>query len=312
MGGIGEIDINLLNALGAILEERNLTRAGARLRLSQPTMSGALARLRRYFSDDLLVRDGRSYVLTPTAQLLLPAVQSALSQVERTFATGPSGMGTSGFDPDTSRRQFSLGISGMSLLVLSGLLKRIHQAAPHIRLDLRPIAADQIDAEHGLLRNDVLIAPRSFLADGQPDVLYRDRFVLVADARNPRIRDERLSLADLAALPHAAARRSAAEADAVASALAEHGVSRNVVLTTSGWLALPFMITGTDLVAAIPERLARMLGDAAGLMVIEPPFGTVELTEAAWWHPLHRTDPALTWLRGLVREIAAPSLSTAP
>jgi len=78
-----------------------------------------------------------------------------------------------------------------------------------------------------------------------------------------------------------------------------------VVLITAGWLPLPFLVEGTDLVAAVPERLARRIGAAAGVTIIEPPFGIIELIEAAWWHPLYATDPALTWLRAIVTEIAA-------
>jgi DNA-binding transcriptional LysR family regulator len=94
-------------------------------------------------------------------------------------------------------------------------------------------------------------------------------------------------------------------------ALFLHGISPNVTLTTAGWLPLPFLVAGTDLVAAVPERLARRLSSAAGVIIAEPPFGSIELVEAAWWHPMHNTDPALTWLRDIVREVAA-SLSPGP
>lgn len=73
------------------------------------------------------------------------------------------------------------------------------------------------------------------------------------------------------------------------------------MVTTGGWLPLPFLVAGSDLVAAVPESLARRVSGAAGVTVTEPPFGTVELTEAAWWHPQHAADPALTWLRGIIR-----------
>ena len=74
---------------------------------------------------------------------------------------------------------------------------------------------------------------------------------------------------------------------------------------------MPFLVAGTDLVAAVPERLARRVTSAAGVTVTDPPFGTIEFVEAAWWHPMHSTDPALTWLRAVVREVAA-SLSPSP
>jgi DNA-binding transcriptional LysR family regulator len=145
----------------------------------------------------------------------------------------------------------------------------------------------------------------------------RDRLVYVADPGNPRLRAGadgtwRLSAEDLAALPHAAVRFPDPGSDPVLMALLRWGVTPNVVLTTGGWLPLPFLIAGTDLIAAIPERLARRTGAAAGVIITEPPFGTIELLEAAWWHPLHATDLALTWLRGVVAEVAAalpPALS---
>ncbi len=78
------------------------------------------------------------------------------------------------------------------------------------------------------------------------------------------------------------------------------------MVTTGGWLPLPFLVAGTDLVAAIPERLARRVCAAAGVTIVtitDPPLDTIELVEAAWWHPMRATDPALTWLRTTLREV---------
>jgi DNA-binding transcriptional LysR family regulator len=294
-GAVG-IDLNLLAVLGALLEHRNVTRAGERLSLSQPTMSGALARLRQHFGDELLVRSGREYRLTPMAVGLLPAVREALGQVERTLSMPAV------FDPATSRRRFSIAISAQSILALSGLLRRVHQVAPGVRLDTWPITTGLMEASQSVLGYDVLIGPQGFRTDGDPEVLLRDRIVFVADPANPRLHHGRLTVADLAAAPHAAARLP--QADLVTSALAGFGVTPRVVATTGGWLPLPFLIAGTDLVAAVPERLARRVSGAAGVSIVESPFGTIELVEAAWWHPMCSTDPALTWLRGIIRDFA--------
>jgi DNA-binding transcriptional LysR family regulator len=255
-------------------------------------MSGALARLRQHFGDELLVRSGREYQLTPMAKGLLPDVQEALGQVERTLCLPAA------FDPAASRRRFSIAISAQSVLALSGVLRRVHELAPGVQLDTWPITTTLLETGHGLLGYDVLIGPEGFRADGEPEVLLRDRLVYVADPANPRLRDGRLTAEDLAALPHATARLP--EAGLVTAALNRLGVNPHVVATTGGWLPLPFLVAGTDLVAAVPERLARRVSGAAGVTVTEPPFGTVELVEVAWWHPLHATDPALTWLRGIV------------
>jgi DNA-binding transcriptional LysR family regulator len=291
------IDLNLLAVLGALLEHRNVTRAGERLRLSQPTMSGALARLRQHFGDELLVRSGREYQLTPLASGLLPAVREALGQVERTLSVPAE------FDPATSGRRFSIAISAQSILALSGLLARVHELAPGVRLDTWPITTTLLETDQSLLGYDVLIGPEGFRADGDPEVLLRDRVVYVADPANPWLRDGRLAVEDLAVLPHAAARLP--QAALVTAALARLGVTPRVVATSGGWLPLPFLVAGTDLVAAVPERLARRVSAAAGVTLVEPPFGVVELVEAAWWHPMHATDPALTWLRGIILDSLA-------
>ena len=292
MASAAGIDLNLLTVLGALLEHRNLTRAGERLNLSQPTMSGALARLRQHFGDELLVRSGREYHLTPMASGLLPGVREALAQVERTLSVPAD------FDPATSLRRFTIAISAQSILALSGVLGRVHEMAPGVRFDTWPITTALLETGRTPPGCDVLIAPAGFRADGDPEVILRDRIVYVADPANPRLRDGRLTAEDLAVLPHATVRLP--QASQVAAALHGIGVTPNVMATTGGWLPLAFVVAGTTLVAAVPERVARRVSGAAGVTVVEPPFGTVELVEAAWWHPLHAIDPSLAWLRGVI------------
>src|SRR4051794_2015803 len=303
MAGLSGVDLNLLAVLSALLEERNVTRAGMRLRLSQPTISGALARLRQHFGDELLVRSGREYQLTPMAAQLLPTVREALAQADRTLgAPAP-------FDPATSERRFSIAISGQSLLSVSALVKQVRAEAPRVRLEAWPVTPVLLEAgQAGLLGYDVLVAPAGFWADGQPEVIARDRLVYVADPANPRLRDGTLTADDLQALPHAAARLPHPGADPAAAALERLGITPAVVLTTGGWLPLAFLVAGTDLVAAIPQRLARRVSAAAGVTIAtitEPALAAIELTEAAWWHPMRAADPALTWLRTTLRESAA-------
>jgi DNA-binding transcriptional LysR family regulator len=223
VAGAAGIDLNLLAVLGALLEHRNVTRAGEGLRLSQPTMSGALARLRQHFGDELLVRSGREYQLTPLASGLLPAVREALGQVERTLGVPAE------FDPPTSLRRFSIAISAQSILALSGQLGRVHELAPGVRLDMWPITTTLMETGHSLLGYDVLIGPAGFRADGNPEVLLRDRIVYVADPANPRLRDgqDRFTVEDLARLPHAAARLP--QSGLVTSALDRLGVTPRVV-----------------------------------------------------------------------------------
>jgi DNA-binding transcriptional LysR family regulator len=301
MGNVSSIDINLLIALAALLEERNLTRAGEKLNMSQPTMSGALARLRRHFDDELLVRDGRQYRLTPLAEQILPDVRDALRQVERTLDARP------GFDPATSTRAFSLAMSDYAVTVLvEPLMRRVHELAPNVTLELTPIPPDMADSDRGILRYDLLIAPLGYRFPADCEEVFRDRFVCITDPANPRLTDGRLTMEDLSALPHAAPTfGQRGVLNSVDRVLDDLHVTRHVQVTTVGWLPVPFVVAGTDLVAVVPERLARRVAATAGVVVCEPPFGTVELIEAAWWHPTRGQDAALRWLRSIATEAVA-------
>lgn len=300
MAGISSIDLNLLIALSALLEERNLTRAGEKINMSQPTMSGALARLRRHFEDELLVRDGRQYRLTPLAERLLPDVRDALRQVERTLEVRP------GFDPATSTRTFSLAMSDYAVTVLiEPLLRRVHEVAPGVGLELNPIPADMQESDRGLLQHDLLIAPTAYRFSGECEEIFRDRFVCITDPANPRLVNGTLTLEDLGELPHAAPTfGQRGLLNPAERGLDDLQVPRHVQVTTEGWLPVPFVVAGTDLVAVVPERLARRVAATAGVTVCEPPFGKIELVEAAWWHPTRGGDQALRWLRRIAAEAA--------
>jgi DNA-binding transcriptional LysR family regulator len=301
MGSVPPTDLNLLVALAALLEERNLTRAGEKTSMSQPAMSGTLARLRRHFDDELLIRDGREYRLTPLAEQLLPDVREALRQVERTLDARP------GFDPATSTRTFSLAMSDYVVTVLvDPLLRRASEVAPGVGLTISPMPPDLHENDRGLLQHDLIIGPSGFGFPGESKELFRDRFVFITDPANTRLTKAELTLDDIAELPHAAATfgQPAGFLSAAERILAALGVPRHVQVTTVGWLPLPFVVAGTDLVAIVPERLARRVAATAGVTVAEPPFGTAELIEAAWWHPTRSGDPALGWLRSIVAEVA--------
>jgi DNA-binding transcriptional LysR family regulator len=301
---LGGTDLNLLVILQALLEEGNVTRAGVRLGMPQPAVSNALARLRRHYRDELLLRSGNGYDLTPLARSLLPAVRETTRRIEQTFFSGQAGQ------PPVGDRVFTICLSDYSMTVLGEpLLRRVHELAPEASIQMRLATREPAEGDRGLLAYDLLIGPPRLASAGQSEVVMRDRLVYVADPANPRLRASadggwHLTAEDMAALPHAAARSPDPGSDPVAMALLRRGITPNVVLTTAGWLPLPFLVEGTDLVAAVPERLARRVGAAAGVTIVEPPFGIIELIEAAWWHPLYATDPALTWLRAIVTEIA--------
>jgi DNA-binding transcriptional LysR family regulator len=248
------------------------------------------------------MRTRSGYELTPLARSLLPAVQESTRLIARAFIPAQC-------LPPTDEHAFALCLSDYSMVVLGhSLLRRVRALAPNVRLRLRLATPDKADDDRELLGYDVLVAPAGFRPDGQPEVIMRDRLVYVADPGNPRLRDGTLTASDLQALPHAAARMPHPGADPATAALERLGITPTIVVTTGGWLPLAFLVAGTDLVAAIPERLARRVCDAAGVTIAtitDPTLDAIELIEAAWWHPMRAPDPALTWLRTTLHDIAA-------
>lgn len=298
---LGGTDLNLLVALRALLEEGNVTHAGARLGMSQPTMSGALARLRRHYKDDLLVRVGRDHELTPMARTLLPTVQESIRLVERALGLGVP------FEAPASSRVFTLAMSDYAITVLSEpLLRRVHQLAPDVRLDLSPIPDGMHESERELLRFDFTVAPRGYGFRGESEVLYTDRFVCVVDPDNERLTGGLLTLDDLEALPHAVPVMGGPATMTPADRMLEQlGIRRRIQVAAAGWLSVPFVVAGTDLVAIVPERLARRVAGTAGVRVVEPPFGQLTLIEALWWHSTRSSDAGHQWLLSVLRDVAA-------
>jgi DNA-binding transcriptional LysR family regulator len=288
-------------ALRALLEEASVTKAARRLGLGQPAMSGALAKLRRRFDDELLTRSGRDYELTPLARALLPQVQRTVHLMSRALHAQDE------FDPLTSDRLFSLTMSDYAVAVLhEPLLAAVQRGAPRIRLQIDRLAPDLRGSEHVLIEYDVLVGPRGvgFLGESRP--LWRDRMMCLLDRDNPRLSDGCLSLDDLRVLPHAVAmfgRGNVTPADRI---LGELGVDRRVMVQMNGYLSLPFVVEGTDMVALVPERLARIVvRDGGRLVMAKPPFGQALLAESYWFDASRLDSPGHRWLFERLDEVRA-------
>jgi len=297
---LGGTDLNLLLFLKVLLEEGNVTRAGQRLELSQPAMSAALAKLRRRFDDELLVRAGRDYEITPFARDLLPEVQHAVRLLGRALHLEDE------FDPETSRRSFRMAMSDYALAVVhEPLVRLVREAAPGVRLTIENLGPDARSSERVLLDHDVLIAPLGFGFPGESRPLWRDRMVILADRGNSRLRDGALTLDDLARLPHAVPSFGPGVLTPADRAFGEVGIDRRVALQVSGFLPLPFVIAGTDLVAMVPEMLARIHVRSDGPLVqVEPPFDVVVLAEGYWFAGDRLSDPAHRWFFARLDELA--------
>lgn len=296
------VDINLLLALHALLEERNLTHAGTRMSVSQPAMSGALGRLRAHFDDPLLVRQGREFHLTELAERLLPVVAEAVESAEALLGESRA------FDPARSTKQFTVSVSEYAMTVLAEPITRfLREHAPGCSIAFDALPSERSAFNSRLTHRDLVVGPLGFDLPGSRQPIFTDNLVCLVARDNPWTADGRLTLDDLRRMPHATAVfPGAGDAKRPLEVVAEtYGLAdRNIQITVESLLTLPYAIAGTELCAFVPLRLARRCLDTLSLAIVETPLPPVPITEAAHWHPRRTTDPAGSWLREMLYDVA--------
>ncbi|MCZ0204336.1 LysR family transcriptional regulator [Streptomyces achromogenes] len=295
---LASLDLNLVVALRALLEERNVTRAGQRIGLSQPAMSAALARLRRHFDDELLARVGGHYELTALGQVLLDRTATAYDVLERLFASQAD------FDPATEEREFKLVASDYAVAVFGTALARVvHEEAPGIRLCFTHTPPTVVDGTATLLSaTDGMLMPHGVISGFPATDLYDDRWVFLVADDHPGIGD-RLTRRDLARLPWVTYQRTY-DTPAVRQ-LGMLGIEPRPEVSVDSFQLLPLLVAGTRRIALVQARLARLLSPIAAVRVVEPPYEPVPLREALWWHPVHTHDAAHIWLRDTAARVGA-------
>jgi DNA-binding transcriptional LysR family regulator len=299
-------DLNLLVALDALLTERNVTRAGNRLNLSQSAMSGALARLRHYFRDELLVPVGRQMVLTPVAEGLVGPVREILLQIRGTLGTKPQ------FDPSTATRHLSLAVSDyVTEILMADVLRAARCEAPHITFELRPVGRRAgEDLESGEL--DFLIAPEGYVLSTQPtEVLFEDTFTCVVWAGNKTV-GKTITLEQYLELGHVAVNVAANEppSNYDEQFLRRSNFKRRVEVSVPTFSLAPQLVVGTDRVTTITTRLAAKCAEILPLRLLPMPIAMPPMVEMLQWHKVHEYDPAHHWFRGLLGTVVQQLPST--
>jgi len=299
--GLQGIDANLLLPLHALLQERNLTRAGDRLTMSPSAISGALIRLRKHFGDELLVRTGRAFTLTPLGERLRPVVAEAIEAAETLLGSPRS------FDPAASAKRFTLSMSEYAMTVLSQPLTRLlSEQGPGCSVAFDSIPMTRQQYERQLVRRDLVIVPLHFALPGRTQPLFTDELACVVARRNPRLRNGTLTARDLQEMPHAVAEFIPAGSPPlpVEAELLRNGIHRTILVQVTSSLSLLYAVAGTSMCGFVPKRLAQRCLTMLDLVIAGTPLRPVPITEAAHWHPRRDDDPACVWLRRLLHEVA--------
>ena len=291
---LSRLDLNLLVALDALLSERSVSRAAVRLHLSQPTLSASLARLRTHFGDELLARRGNSYDLTPLGVRLAEHVPTVLEGARRVFEIEPA------WDPSASTREFSIYMSDYGMATLAPIVARFSRSiAPDIRFRFllhNPAIVDE--ATERLRTVDGIVLPHGFLSEVPYTDLWRDEWVVVASTEHPAAKTG-LAFEDLAHASWAFSYQTRTAFTSASRQLQQLGLEPRLEVVVESFLAVPQFVVGTDRLAMVQRGVARLIERFEGVVVLEPPFEATPLSNALWWHPMYRNDPAHAWMRGV-------------
>ena len=298
---LSRIDLNLLIPLNALLIEQNVTKAAERISVTQPSMSAALAKLRRHFNDPLLVRDGRTMALTPVAESLQKPVTALLIAAREVLTVGRS------FEPAVDHRSFTIAACDYTASVLlHPALRGLYADAPNVRVNVQSLPEDILDG----LRNrryDLVICPLQLplpgLLEFPHSALLRDEVVVAADVHN-HATTEPLTAQALAATPAVHVSGSGRGKTAVDFALDEQGLEQLVAVTVDSFMLALRLVSGTDLVTVTQRRLFDQVRCAYGLREVPLAIDGAPLTQAMFWHPRHVREPAHQWLRGRLVDVA--------
>ena len=311
------LDLNLLRVFDVLLEERSVTRTGARLGLSQSAASHALNRLRYTLDDELFVRGPAGMHPTPRAVEMGPQVHAALNQLQAALAPAD-------FDPATSERRFAVVAGAYASAVLAPpLAGRLAQAAPQAELTIAEFTTDvleRLDSRRGdFLVGNVLAAPDRFTRE----TLLTEELVWVVRAGHPILEAGRVDLETLVTTPHVVisrtvpgiveeggerraflSRASWEDAGAFEAALATRGLSRRVGVTVTDTYTALAVASRTDMATLIPRRLALISAQSGRVRLIEPPYESPAVDVSLVYLRERLADPAMAWMRDQIRAVA--------
>jgi DNA-binding transcriptional LysR family regulator len=304
---LGNIDLNLLKVLYALAVKGNMTSAGAYIGLSQPAMSHALKRLRAITGDDLFVRTSGGLVMTRFCSDVFPSVRRIIEDIEAVMVSGRN------FEPEHSERTFRIGMNDYFSVVLMPLLvERIRAEAKHCVIEVIHMPRTVLSQGRNFLTllqdylDESTIDVAVMTADSFPSrfrctPLFTERRVCIMSASNPAAANP-LTLDALLSLGHVKVTSLPSRRGWIDDRLDAMGRERRVIAVVPHFSAAVAIVAGSDLVAIMPESVARLFEQSHHLLVLDSPFVEERQSTSMIWLAENERDPASQWLR---RQIAA-------
>lgn len=295
---IDRLDLNLLRVFDRLMEEQHLSRAAARLHLSQPATSNALARLRDQLGDPLFVRTARGMQPTPRAIALHGRVRQAL----RLLADGLAAEGE--FDPAASTQTFTVAMNDYAeAWLLPRLVARLAREAPSIVVS---VEADLAESLPSRLASGALDLAIDYLYFDEPELIYQplteESLVVIGRVGHPAF-DGGLTLDAFQSARHVSVLPRAGRGSPLEIVLGSAKVKREVGLYLRHYLPIPAIVAQTDLLGTVPRRLAERFASTFPIAIAELPMPLPPTQVSLIWHRQQADSPGLGWLRSVIVEL---------
>jgi len=291
---MSELDLNLLYVLVALDDCRSVSDAALKLNRSQPAISTALGKLRRFFDDPLFVRTGNSMQPTPRGRGIVDSARTILRSIGTDIVAAPV------FDPTTLTGPISLAMSDVGEIVfLPKLLKELRRLAPEASINAVSLPAPQIadGLESGIVDLAMGYFPDLKKNNFFQQVLFTDGFVGLLRADHP-LSAKKLSLKQFLQLEHAVVRAESRSEEVIEGYLKRKRIQRRVVLTTPHFGSAPVLVAQSDLMITVPQPLAEYFSsESPRIRMVGLPFPSPRIPLRQFWHRKFHHDPRSRWLR---------------
>ncbi len=289
---LSDKDLNLFVVFDVIYTERNLTKSGEVLGITQPAVSNALSRLRENFNDELFVRTSKGMVPTPVAENMVNDIRQALDLIRNSISESES------FKPKTANATFRISIGDTSeYRLLPQLIKNISNSAPGVDVESYLTPRTETPKELAAGNIDFAIDPP---IHSDPNLrnkkIYQDDYVLVVNKKHPIAKKKKISLEDYLNLSHIHISKRASGLGHVDTTLNRLGLTRRIALRAQHFLVAPYIIDQSNLAMTTIKSFSR----GRELKVFQLPFKINPLVLHLYWHVNKDMDPANKWMRELI------------
>jgi DNA-binding transcriptional LysR family regulator len=294
------IDLNLLVVFQEVFQERQISMAAKRLHLTQSAVSNALARLRRTLNDELFVRTAQGMQPTPFAIQFAEPVAAALAHVS--LALNPQ----EPFNPATSARHFTLAMTDVGeVYFMPVLVAKLSVLAPHLQVSTVRASSIDLKTEMEVGRVDLAIGAFDDVSTAlYQRRLFRQSYVTMFRAGHP-LGQGTLTLKRFLAAEHLLVSSLESPYDRINQALEKAGVRASTKFSVPHFTAVPYVVSASDLVVTVPQKLAERAAGPFHLEYCRPPLRLPALQTNVFWHRRFNQDEGNQWLRGLVVEVFA-------